>query len=87
MRAERSGEYHEPEPHLIPLALRASAGFGPDRQVYGTDYPIPDTHPHSRIRDYTNVVDLAEAHVKALQHLLAENPAVTVNPGMGRVLP
>jgi UDP-arabinose 4-epimerase len=41
MRAERSGEYHEPEPHLIPLALRASAGFGPDRQVYGTDYPIP----------------------------------------------
>jgi UDP-arabinose 4-epimerase len=74
------GECHEPEPHLIPLALRAAAGFGPELQVYGTDYPTPDG---TCIRDYTNVVDLAEAHVKALQHLLAGNASFTVNLGTG----
>jgi UDP-glucose-4-epimerase GalE len=74
------GECHDPEPHLIPLALRAAAGFGPELQVYGTDYPTPDG---TCIRDYTNVVDLAEAHVKALQYLLAGNPSFTVNLGTG----
>jgi UDP-glucose-4-epimerase GalE len=74
------GESHEPEPHLIPLTLRAAAGFGGELQVYGTDYPTPDG---TCIRDYTNVVDLAEAHVKALQHLLAGNPSLTVNLGTG----
>jgi UDP-glucose-4-epimerase GalE len=74
------GECHEPEPHLIPLALRAAAGFGPELQVYGTDYPTPDG---TCVRDYTNVVDLAEAHVKALQHLQAGNPSFTVNLGSG----
>jgi len=74
------GECHDPEPHLIPLALRAAAGFGPELQLYGTDYPTPDG---TCIRDYTNVVDLAEAHVKALQHLLAGNPSFTVNLGTG----
>lgn len=74
------GECHDPEPHLIPLALRAAAGFGGELQVYGTDYPTPDG---TCIRDYTNVVDLAEAHVKALQHLLAGNPSFTVNLGTG----
>ena len=74
------GECHEPEPHLIPLALRAAAGFGPELQVYGTDYPTPDG---TCIRDYTNVVDLAEAHVIALQHLQAGNPSFTVNLGTG----
>ena len=74
------GECHEPEPHLIPLALRAAAGFGPELQVFGTDYPTPDG---TCIRDYTNVVDLAEAHVKALQHLQAGNPSFTVNLGTG----
>jgi UDP-glucose-4-epimerase GalE len=74
------GECHEPEPHLIPLALRAAAGFGPELQVYGTDYPTPDG---TCIRDYTNVVDLAEAHVKALQHLQTGSPSFTVNLGTG----
>ena len=74
------GESHEPEPHLIPLTLRAAAGFGGELQVYGTDYPTPDG---TCIRDYTNVVDLAEAHVKALQHLLAGNASLTVNLGTG----
>jgi len=75
------GECHEPEPHLIPMALRAAAGFGPELQVYGADYPTPDG---TCIRDYTHVVDLAEAHVKALQHLLAGNPSFTVNLGTGQ---
>jgi UDP-glucose-4-epimerase GalE len=74
------GECHEPEPHLIPLALRAAADFGPQLQVFGTDYPTPDG---TCIRDYTNVVDLAEAHVKALQRLQAGNPSFTVNLGTG----
>ncbi len=74
------GECHDPEPHLIPLTLRAASGKGP-LQVYGTDYPTPDGTP---IRDYTNVVDLAEAHVIALQHLQAGKPSFTVNLGSGQ---
>jgi len=74
------GECHEPEPHLVPLALRAAAGFGPELQLFGTDYPTPDG---TCIRDYTNVVDLAEAHVKAHQRLLAGNPSFVVNLGTG----
>jgi UDP-arabinose 4-epimerase len=74
------GECHEPEPHLIPLALRAAAGFGPELQVYGSDYPTPDG---TCIRDYTHVVDLAEAHVKALQRLQAGDVSFTVNLGTG----
>jgi UDP-glucose-4-epimerase GalE len=74
------GECHEPEPHLVPLALRAAAGFGPELQLFGTDYPTPDG---TCIRDYTNVVDLAEAHVKAHQRLLAGNPSFIVNLGTG----
>jgi UDP-glucose-4-epimerase GalE len=75
------GECHEPEPHLIPLALRAAGGFGAELKVYGTDYPTPDG---TCIRDYTNVVDLAEAHVMALEHLIAGKASITVNLGTGR---
>lgn len=75
-----TGECHDPEPHLIPLALQAAAG-GKELQVYGTDYPTPDG---TCIRDYTNVVDLAEAHVIALQHLIAGKPSFTVNLGTGQ---
>lgn len=74
------GECHEPEPHLIPLTLRAAAGFGPELQVFGTDYPTPDG---TCIRDYINVVDLADAHVMALKHLMAGNPSFLVNLGTG----
>src|SRR6202049_2859441 len=62
------GELHEPETHLIPLALRAAAGTGPELQILGADYPTPDG---TCIRDYTHVTDLAEAHVKALEYLQA----------------
>jgi len=75
------GECHDPEPHLIPLTLRAAAGFGNELQLYGDDYPTPDG---TCIRDYINVMDLAEAHVMALQHLVEGNPSFTVNLGTGQ---
>ncbi|WP_055048603.1 UDP-glucose 4-epimerase GalE [Devosia sp. A16] len=74
------GETHEPEPHLIPLALRAAAGTGAALKVMGTDYPTPDG---TALRDYVHVSDLAEAHVLALQHLVAGGPSRAVNLGTG----
>jgi len=59
------GELHQPETHLIPLALAATAN-GPALQIYGTDYATPDG---TCVRDYIHVNDLADAHVRALQHL------------------
>ena len=60
------GEIHDPETHLIPLALAASTENGPELQIHGTDYPTPDG---TCVRDYIHVNDLADAHVRALQHL------------------
>jgi len=74
------GELHDPETHLIPLALRAAAGTGPELQVFGSDYPTPDG---TCIRDYIHVNDLASAHVKALEHLAAGKGSFAVNVGTG----
>jgi len=74
------GELHEPETHLIPLALAAAAGTRPELQVFGSDYPTPDG---TCIRDYIHVNDLASAHVKALEHLTAGNDSFAVNLGTG----
>jgi UDP-glucose-4-epimerase GalE len=74
------GELHDPETHLIPLALRATAGEGPELQVFGGDYPTPDG---TCIRDYIHVNDLATAHVKALEHLAAGKESFAVNVGTG----
>jgi UDP-glucose-4-epimerase GalE len=60
------GELHDPETHLIPLALAASTENGPELQVYGSDYPTPDG---TCLRDYIHVNDLADAHVRGLQYL------------------
>ncbi|WP_103257244.1 UDP-glucose 4-epimerase GalE [Tabrizicola aquatica] len=76
-------ERHEPETHLIPLALRAATGQGPALQVYGTDYPTPDG---TCIRDYIHVSDLARAHVLALQHLLRGGETLRLNLGTGQGL-
>jgi UDP-glucose-4-epimerase GalE len=75
------GELHQPETHLIPLALEAAAGIGPELQVFGSDYPTLDG---TCIRDYIHVNDLAEAHVKALDHLQAGKPSFAANLGTGR---
>jgi UDP-glucose-4-epimerase GalE len=74
------GELHEPETHLIPLALRAAAGAGPELHVFGTDYPTPDG---TCVRDYIHVNDLASGHVKALEHLAAGSESFAVNLGTG----
>ena len=75
------GELHDPETHLIPLALRAAAGLGPELCVFGSDYPTPDG---TCIRDYIHVTDLADAHVKALDHLAAGTESFAVNVGTGK---
>ncbi|MFB3909893.1 MAG: UDP-glucose 4-epimerase GalE [Candidatus Eisenbacteria bacterium] len=64
--SEERGEDHEPETHLIPLALQAALGAGPPLAVFGTDYPTPDG---TCVRDYIHVLDLADAHVRALDRL------------------
>ena len=60
------GEIHEPETHLIPLALAACAENGVELQILGSDYPTPDG---TCVRDYVHVSDLADAHVRGLQYL------------------
>jgi UDP-glucose-4-epimerase GalE len=74
------GELHDPETHLIPLALRAAAGLGPELHVFGSDYPTPDG---TCIRDYIHVNDLAGAHLKALDYLATGKDSVAVNLGTG----
>jgi UDP-glucose-4-epimerase GalE len=74
------GELHDPETHLIPLAMRAAAGLGSALHVFGADYPTPDG---TCIRDYIHVNDLATAHVKALEYLEAGKESLAVNVGTG----
>lgn len=74
------GELHNPETHLIPLAL-AATGDGSELNIFGTDYPTPDG---TCVRDYIHVNDLADAHVRALQHLEKGGESVALNLGTGR---
>jgi UDP-glucose 4-epimerase len=60
------GEWHEPETHLIPNALRAASGSGPALTLFGDDYPTPDG---TCIRDYIHVEDLADAHLRAIRQM------------------
>jgi UDP-glucose-4-epimerase GalE len=75
------GEIHEPETHLIPLALSATTANGPELQIHGTDYPTPDG---TCIRDFVHVSDLADAHVRALQYLEKGGDSLALNLGTGR---
>ena len=74
------GELHDPETHLIPLAMAATTSGGPELSIFGDDYPTPDG---TCIRDYVHVNDLAEAHVLALQHLMREPTSLALNLGTG----
>ena len=78
--AGQIGEAHEPETHLIPLVLDAASGKRPQIDIFGTDYDTPDG---TCIRDYIHVSDLAEAHVRALDYLLAGGQSVAANLGTG----
>jgi len=75
----RLGEDHDPETHLIPLAIDAALGRRPELAVFGTDYPTPDG---TCIRDYIHVCDLADAHLAVLPRL--DHGSVTYNLGNGR---
>jgi UDP-glucose 4-epimerase len=77
---ETLGETHEPETHLIPLILQVAAGQRKHISIFGTDYPTPDG---TCIRDYIHVLDLADAHVLALEALERESKLI-FNLGNGR---
>lgn len=74
------GEAHDPETHLIPLALGAAQGSAPPLTVFGEDYPTPDG---TCIRDYIHVTDLADAHVKALGYASGNTGFAAINLGTG----
>ena len=74
------GEDHDPEIHLIPLAIRAATG-GPGLKVFGDDYPTPDG---TCLRDYVHVTDLADAHRLALEALERDGRSACYNLGNGR---
>ena len=73
------GEEHDPETHLIPLVLRAVM-TGEPVTIFGNDYPTPDGTP---IRDYIHVNDLAQAHIAAVEHLMAGGESEAFNCGTG----
>ena len=75
------GEMHQPETHLIPLALEAAMGVRAVLDVFGADYPTPDG---TCLRDYIHVNDLAEGHVAALRYLQEKDKSLAVNLGTGR---
>ncbi len=74
------GEIHNPETHLIPLTIFAAIGLIEKLNVFGNDYSTKDG---TCIRDYIHVLDLAEAHVKALEYLLREKKSDIFNVGIG----
>jgi UDP-arabinose 4-epimerase len=77
------GEDHDPETHLIPLALQAAAGQRPDVQIFGTDYPTRDG---TCLRDYIHVADLARAHVAGLKRLMEgqlQSQGINLGTGSG----
>ena len=74
------GETHWPETHLIPNLVLAATEPTKTLSVFGTDYPTPDG---TAIRDYIHVLDLADAHVRALRHLLEGGATAICNLGTG----
>lgn len=74
------GEHHNPETHLIPLAIDAATGARPPLQVFGTDYPTPDG---TCLRDYVHVDDLSRAHIAVFDKLATPGTALFYNLGTG----
>jgi UDP-glucose-4-epimerase GalE len=74
------GEDHDPESHLIPIALQVALGQRESLQVFGDDYPTPDG---TCIRDYVHVDDLATAHLAALE-MLEPGSEIKLNLGIGQ---
>lgn len=76
--SERCGEDHAPESHLIPLVLQVALGKRSHIEIFGEDYPTEDG---TCVRDYIHVIDLADAHIRALEAL--EQGSCTYNLGNG----
>jgi UDP-glucose 4-epimerase len=74
------GEHHDPETHLIPLAIDAATGRRPALQIFGNDYPTPDG---TCLRDYVHVDDLSRAHIAALDRLATPGTQLFYNLGTG----
>lgn len=74
------GEDHDPETHVIPIALQVALGQRDKFMIYGGDYPTPDG---TCIRDYVHIDDLADAHVRALARL-EPGRGLFLNLGTGR---
>ena len=74
------GEDHDPETHLIPLALLTALGKRKSLYIFGTDYDTPDG---TAVRDYIHVNDLADAHVLGLKYLLSGGESQVFNLGNG----
>jgi UDP-glucose 4-epimerase len=74
------GEDHDPETHLIPLAIDAATGKRPSLELFGTDYPTPDG---TCLRDYVHVDDLSRAHIAVFERLAEPGAAHFYNLGTG----
>jgi UDP-glucose 4-epimerase len=77
---EGIGERHEPETHAIPLALMTLLGKRQGFKIFGQDY---ETRDGSCLRDYVHVLDLADAHVRAIERLLGGGASLAANLGTG----
>ena len=75
------GEDHRPESHLVPLVLGVPLGLREAITIFGDDYPTPDG---TCIRDYIDVTDLADAHLRALDHLRRGGESLVCNLGNGQ---
>jgi len=74
------GEDHDPETHLVPLAIKAGLRLKDGITIFGTDYPTEDG---TCVRDYIHVLDLAEAHIKALEYIKQGGEPTAFNLGNG----
>lgn len=72
------GEDHQPETHLVPIILQVAAGERDQLQIFGDDYPTVDG---TNVRDYVHVVDLADAHILALEYLKQSHDSNAFNLG------
>ena len=75
------GEEHDPETHIIPIAIQTALGKYPSFKLFGTDYNTPDG---TCIRDYIHVLDLAQAHIKALNKIKEPGKSDYFNLGTGK---
>lgn len=77
----RIGEWHSPESHVIPIAIDVARGKRSLFKIYGSDYPTADG---TCIRDFIHVADLADAHARSIDYLLAGGTSIALNLGTGQ---